>query len=304
MTILYLIKTGSFRPGSISMESIHRYTRTSRQWLAQGMASQAREKAVTDSIRDQVSTHRREKDRRAGSRNLYYTLNMGGQFNLGVNKFEQLMSKNELTLKPLRTRIITTASNTRSRNYEDHANGLEINSINRLIVGDLTYVYLNRTSPYYLFCLTDVYSARLLGFCLHDRMRAIEAAQALSMCIKLRGKRQLNGCIHHTDGGSQYFSDLYLSMLNSCNMIVSCAKSCLQNGYAEQRNGLIKNHLIPTIEQTRLDKVTKELKEMFYFYNHHRKQEALGWRSPVEYEAFIAQSTNTIPMKLYKYEPA
>jgi len=300
--VLLSIKGGAFRPNDVSMEAIHRYAGTSRQWLSQRLVAQAQQGVMFDKIQKLVEAHRVEKDRRAGSRNLYYTLDIGECFGIGVTKFEQLMSKNGMSLAPLRTRVVTTQSDKQSWNYEDIANGLIINNINQLIVGDLTYVYLNG-KLYYLFCLTDVYSARIVGYYLNNRMRAVDAIKALESCIMLRGKHNLAGCKHHTDGGRQYFSTIYLKQINDCGMVSSCAKSCLQNGYAEQRNGLIKNHLLPTLQQTELAEICKELDKTFYFYNYERKQEALGWRSPVAYEAFITVPANRVDMKLYHYVP-
>lgn len=296
--ILHLIHADADR--GVSMQSIHAYTRTSRQWLSGRVAAQSREADLAGAIRVLVEAHREHKDRRAGSRNLYHALNIREQFGMGVSKFEQLMSRYGLSLSPLRTRVVTTKSDKQSWNYGDKANGLIVSHINQLIVGDLTYIPLGK-KMYYLFCLTDVYSARIVGYHLHDRMRAEEALKALEMCVKLRGKANLVGSLHHTDGGAQYFSVVYLAALADCQMVVSRAKTCLQNGYAEQRNGLVKNHLIPTLGQVAPESLAKEIERMFHFYNHERKQEALGWRSPVEYEAFIAEPGNGKPMKLYDY---
>lgn len=300
--ILQIIKIADFRLPTVSMEAIYTYTSTSRQWLAQRMKAEEEEKRMMAAIKELVEKHRMHKDRRAGSRNLYYMLGIRVLFGIGISKFEQLMSQYGLSLMPLRTRVVTTKSDKQSWNHEDKANGLIVNNINQLIVGDLTYVYLGG-KLYYLFCLIDIYSARIVGYHLSDRMRAVDAVKALEMCIKLRGKAKLSKCFHHTDGGTQYFSTLYLTVIADCQMVSSCAKSCLQNGYAEQRNSLLKNHLLPTLKQVDLQGINQELKKIFYFYNHERKQEALGWRSPVEYEAFIQNDDNRKPMQLYNYQP-
>ena len=117
-------------------------------------------------------------------------------------------------------------------------------------------------------------------------MRAIDAKQALDAWIELRGKEQIKGCIHHTDGGGQYFSDLYLKGLNTHFILISVAQNCLQNGFAEQRNGLFKHHLIPVMRVQKLQAFQAELKSIVYFYNYERKQLGLGWRTPVEYELY------------------
>lgn len=236
------------------------------------------------SIREQVSNYRQYKDRRAGSRSLYYNLNIKGAYNLGVTKFEQLMSKHRLIMRHIRIKIVTTRSDFSSWNYRNEVKGLFINKINQVVAGDLTYVYYGR-NLYYLFCLTDLWSMRIVGYHIDKRMRSSEAICALHMAIRTRTTEGLADCIHHTDGGSQYFSKIYLSISRSNFKKIRVSKTCLENGYAEQKNSMLKNHLIPTIQATSLQEFRRELDSSIEFYNEKRKQENLGWRSPVEFES-------------------
>lgn len=267
------------------LEDIYRYLGITRQGYAQSLKSRQAEVTLMKSVERQVLDYRRNKERRAGSRSLYYNLDIKGQFGLGVTKFEQLMSEYGLTLAPLRMRVVTTRSVMQSWNYSNLLNGLTINGINQVVVGDLTYVFIGRVL-FYLFCLTDVYSARLVSLWGSDRMRAEDAKQALDHWIRLRGEDQLKNCIHHTDGGSQYFSQLYLLQLDDHDIQISVAQNCLQNGFAEQRNGLIKHHLIPCRQMQELEAFQSQLLEIDYFYNYERKQQGLGWRTPVEFETY------------------
>lgn len=73
-----------------------------------------------------------------------------------------------------------------------------------------------------------------------ENMYAVNALKLLTELSKLRGDN-IFGCIHHTDGGSQYKAHIYKKMLNKLKMKQSIAENCLQNGMAEQLNGLIKN---------------------------------------------------------------
>ena len=268
------------------MEALYRYLGISRQGYYQRLSRQGTDMDLMNMVEEQVTCYRRDQDRRAGSRSLYHNLNIKGQFDIGVTKFERLMSQYGLTLKPLRVRVVTTQSALQSWNYNNLINGLKINGINQVVAGDLTYVDIG-LKRLYLFCLTDLYSARLVGLWGSDRMRAIDAKGAFDGWIELRGADQLKGCIHHTDGGSQYFSYLYLQALNSRLIQISVARNCLQNGFAEQRNGLIKHHLIPTKRAQNLDQFRIQLRQIDYFYNYQRKQQGLGWRTPVEFEDYI-----------------
>lgn len=254
---------------------------------------------MVEQIKPMVLAYRRKKDARAGSRSLYYNLDIKNQFDIGVSKFEQIVSANNMTLPQLKIRIVTTNSVKQSWNYTNLTNGISITSINKVIVGDLTYLMV-LGKRYYLFCLTDVYSSRIVGHHVGKRMRTEEALCAYKMWIKLRGNNAVKGCIHHTDGGSQYFSSDYLKAMNKSKLQISRAENCLENGYAEQRNGLIKNHLIPLITNRKVN-ITNELGRLISIYNNERKQEALGWLSPVEYENKCLKNIPSEHKKLYNF---
>lgn len=281
------------------MERFYELEGLSRQGYYQGLARQERIRKLMEQVESLVREYRKNKDRHAGSRSLYYNLGIKDLFDIGVTKFERLMSEHGLTLAPYKSRLITTQSCARSRAYGDLSKGLIINGINQLVVGDLTYlIFANWV--YYLFLLTDVYSARIVGWKLGQRMRAVEAHEALFQWAELRGAVNIKGSVHHTDGGSQYFSNLYLGSMNKFGLRISVANDCVDNGFAEQRNGLIKHHFVPTVRDLRPESLNKEMEGIMYFYNHERKQEALGWLSPVEFEhKWVGQPT---PMQMTIYD--
>jgi putative transposase len=284
----------------IAMEKFYSYAGLSRQGYFQAVHRRQEEQLMVGEIALMVQSYRQKKDRRAGSRSLYKNLDIKARFAIGVNKFEQLMSASGMSLAPLRTRIVTTRSSMQSWNYPNLISGLTISAINQVVVGDLTYVYFAGQRNF-LFCLTDLYSARIVGHQMGPTMGAEDAKVALDRWVKLRKKTSLRSCIHHTDGGSQYFSGLYLTKLNELDVQISCAENCLQNGYAEQRNGLLKHHLIPTMEESGERRLDKQLNGIMYVYNYERKQKALGWLSPVEFERKTFGMTNPPQFVLHKF---
>ena len=268
------------------MERIYEYFQISRQGFNKAVKRLKAEQEMMEQIQKLVLAYRMDKDRRAGSRSLYYNLGIKDKYGIGVTKFEQLMSQYGLTLVPCRVRVVTTQSCLQSWNYPNLCNGLVINNINQLVVGDLTYIALGKTR-YYLFCLTDVFSERIGGYHLSQRMRKQEALSALQMLSNLRGGKDLYNCIHHTDGEGQYFSGDYLKATGNIKMQTSVARSCLENGYAEQKNGFFKNHLLPTLQYNEGKRLDQSLEKAVKFYNIERKQKELGWLSPDEFERAI-----------------
>lgn len=153
-----------------------------------------------------------------------------------------------------------------------------------------------------MFCLTDVYSSRIVGHCFSTRMRSEEARIALNQWVALRGEEHIRNCIHHTDGGGQYFSSDNLKLLHELGVRVSAAKNCLQNGYAEQRNGLFKHHLLPTIKAAQPKNIGNEVKRCIEFFNLERMQEGLRWKSPVDYENYLRAIDARPIMILYDHD--
>lgn len=285
----------------IAMERMYEFYAITRQGFFKAKKLLESEIKMMRSISEDVRKYRLTKDRRAGSRFLFYNLNIKDTYNIGVTKFERLMRQYGLTLIQLRIKVITTQSCLQSWNYKNLCNGLIINSINQLVVGDLTYIIIGKMR-YYLFCLTDVFSAKIVGYHVSDRMRKQEALKAFDMWVRLRKKKNVEGCIHHTDGGSQYFSNGYMKEMKDKKLQVSVAKSCLENGYAEQKNGVLKNHLIPTIKASSKIGIEKELKQSIQYYNAERKQQNLGWRSPNTFELYIASSEEQCQILLHDHE--
>jgi len=283
----------------IPMSAFYDNMGISRQGFHKAFKAYERTQVMMCQISKMVSELREKIDCRAGSRTSYFNLAIKEKFDIGVTKFEQLMSKNGLTLKQLRVRIITTKSSLQSWNYSNLADGLILDNINQLVVGDLTYIYL-AGKRYYLFCLIDIYSAYIVGFHVGKRMRSIDAEQALLAWIELRMLENILNCIHHTDGGSQYFAARYLSILNDAEVRISCARNCLQNGYAEQRNGFIKHHLLPLINMNNNNPM-RAIGKLIKTYNEKRKQQKLGWLSPAEFEKQISKMDQRPERKLFNF---
>lgn len=70
---------------------------------------------------------------------------------------------------------------------------------NQKWAGDITYVW-TREGWVYLAVIIDLYSRRVVGWAISNRMKQVLAIRALNMAITLR--RPPPGCIHHTDRGS------------------------------------------------------------------------------------------------------
>ncbi|MBL0316086.1 MAG: IS3 family transposase [Flavobacteriales bacterium] len=274
-------------PDRPSMESFYRRTEVSRQAHSQWYFRYLKQSKMNTKLIDEVIQYRRTNDCRAGSRHLFYNLKIKERYDIGVTKFEQLMSQQGLSLPVVRVKVVTTKSSRQSWNYKNLVSGLKVTDINQVIVGDITYLHHNGLR-YYFFGEKDVYSARLVGWSLSMNMKAENAEDALNMVIACRGSDKISGSIHHSDGGGQYFSTLFLTLAEANSIRMSRAKTCLENGYAEQFNAYLKHHMLPLIKSRSIAGMKQELSKLIHHYNHLRKQEELGWMSPVEFEKSLS----------------
>jgi putative transposase len=71
----------------------------------------------------------------------------------------------------------------------------------------------------YLCAIKDVWSNRIVGYSISDRMKSRIALDALAMAVARRG--QVAGCIVHSDRGSQFRSRKFLAALRGHGLVGS-----------------------------------------------------------------------------------
>ncbi len=259
-----------------------------RQFIYKKKKSKSLKKSIDNSIVSKI-TEERKVYKRLGARRMYYKL---GIKTIGVNKFEKIMSENNLGVKIKKKRIITTQG---LREYGDInlINGLILNDINQVIAGDITYL-ITKDKTYYIFTLKDMYSKRILGLDGSENMMTVSVIKALHQACKQRGKG-INNCIHHTDAGSQYKSVLYKKYMRKYKLIPSYAENCLENGMSEQLNGMMKNDYLPS-EIKNINELRKHLKDLKKKLNEEIPIKGLGYKTPLQFENEI----KNIPVKQHK----
>jgi putative transposase len=115
----------------------------------------------------------------------------------------RLMRRAQLRGVSRRGFVVTTERNPRQRPAPDLVNRRFVaDAPNRLWVADMTYVP-TWSGFIYLAIMLDVWSRRVVGWSIGERMTAELVLAALSMAVQ---RRQPDGAIHHSDQGSQYTS--------------------------------------------------------------------------------------------------
>jgi putative transposase len=125
-------------------------------------------------------------------------------------KIRPLMRENDLRPKRKRRYTITTDSNHGSPIFPDLSRRMHLEGPNQLWVADITYVAITGGFAYVALIL-DAWSRRVVGYAISRSTDARLATAALK--IALQSRNAPTGCVHHSDRGSQYASDLYRQLL-------------------------------------------------------------------------------------------
>jgi putative transposase len=157
---------------------------------------------------------------------------------------------------------------------------------NQLWIADITYVATWLGFAYSSFII-DVYSRRIVGWRVWNRLKADLALDALEMAIWSRDE-DLNGLVHHSDLGSQYLSVVYTERLAAEGAVTSVGSrgDRYDNAMAETVIGLYKSELITlhgpwrTVEDVELATLA-----WVDWWNNRRLHSAIGHIPPAEHEA-------------------
>src|SRR5690606_1090008 len=154
----------------------------------------------------------------------------------------------------------------------------------------LTDITEHKTSEgrLYLCAIKDAFSGRIVGYSIDSRMKASLAVRAVRNAVRMRG--DVNGCIVHSDRGSQFRSRKLRRELAVHNLVGSMGRvaSCGDNAAMESFFSLLQKNVLnrrswATREQLRIAIVTWIERT----YHRRRRQARLGRLTPVEFETIM-----------------
>jgi putative transposase len=155
---------------------------------------------------------------------------------------------------------------------------------NRVWAGDITFIP-TREGWLYLAVLIDLYSRRVVGWAMSEKMNQALVNDALQMAIEHR-KPEPN-LIHHTDRGILYATTSYQAILAYHGMLPSMSRKgdCWDNAVVESFFANLKNELIWHNRFKTRDEARAAIFEYIeIFYNRQRLHQTLDYVSPVRYE--------------------
>lgn len=211
------------------------------------------------------------------------------EFRLKVGRDElfNILRDEGMLIRKHRYKKRTTYSNHNMRVYKNAIKDIVPMRPNEVWVSDITYIqYLD--TDYYLFLITDLYSRKIVGWCLSDNLGTDNAIAALRMALKQRKDDKF--LIHHSDRGCQYASYKYIALLKKHDILPSMTENSdpKDNAVAERINGIIKNEFLKYRNLT-IQNIKSQVANVIDIYNNYRIHLSIGNFTPEQVHSDVAQ---------------
>ena len=198
---------------------------------------------------------------------------------------------------------IKTTHSVRFHKFGNLIEGLAVKGINKVVQTDITYLWV-KGRFYYLVFIIDVYSRFITGYHASCSLEAQANIKALQMMIKLRGKQNMKGLIHHSDRGSQYNCNKYLGILKEHGIKVSMCNEAWENAYTERINRTIKHEYLRHRNMDCLYTLKKEMDRAVKLYNQKRPHWSLPQQmAPATFENHVNNLSKMKRPKMVIYKP-
>ncbi|MEW1905165.1 IS3 family transposase [Streptomyces sp. NPDC086147] len=158
---------------------------------------------------------------------------------------------------------------------------------NRLWLADITE-HSTGNGKLYLCAIKDVFGNRIVGYSIDTRMKSRLAVTALDNAVARR--ENVDGCILHTDRGSQFRSRKFVRALDRHRMAGSIGRAgaagdnaAMESFFSLLQKNVLDRRKWATCEEPRIAIVTWIERT----YHRRRRQSALGRLTPVEFETVM-----------------
>lgn len=235
-------------------------------------------------LRLEIEVSHKASDRSYGSPRVHQDLQELG-IRCGRKRVARLMRENGIRAKQARRYKVTTDS--------DHSHAVadnlldrqfDVDGPDRVWTADITYIW-TREGWLYLAAIVDLFSRRVVGWSMSNRINGQLVLGALSMA---QGRRKPSpGLLHHSDRGSQYACRDYRAILEQHGMICSMSRKgdCWDNAVSESFFKTLKVERVNDRDYwTREEAKADIIDYIERFYNRSRRHSYLGYISPVEFE--------------------
>lgn len=219
-----------------------------------------------------------------GSRRMSRLLRYHG-YDVGRHKARRLMREIGLKVK-IKKKFRLTTDSKHSYPIADNILNREFNpaAVNQAWGADITYVWTNE-GWLYLAVVIDLFSRRVVGWCIDKTMTQSLVIRALMMAINLR--KPPSGLIHHSDRGSQYASHAYRELHVKHGIVVSMSRkgNCWDNSPVERFFSSLKREWLAGRNYQTRESAIHDIREyVAVYYNSKRLHSTLNYMTPLDFE--------------------
>jgi len=196
----------------------------------------------------------------------------------GRDALYELLGEHGYLLRYRRRKPYTTDSNHPYKKYPNLIRDIKyLTHPGQLRVSDITYIRLKEKFCY----LTDAYSHKIIGHCLHPSLYSEGPITALLLAVQ--SKRQTT-LIHHSDRGSQYCCADYVQMLEHYRIQISMTEKGdpYENAIAERVNGILKTEFLLEKTFACFSEAQQAVCHAVEKYNHIRPHDSCDKLRPVQ----------------------
>lgn len=167
----------------------------------------------------------------------------------------------------------------------------EAGAPNKIWLGDITYIRTKK-GFIYLAAFLDVYSRKIVGWHIADRMKDSLVLEAFKQAW---GREQPEpDLIVHTDQGSQFTGSNFRLLLHKHKAVPSNSRkgNPYDNALMESFFRTLKRELVNGAKfESKEHACTEIFKYIELYYNRKRMHSALGYLAPVQFEKLQAELT-------------
>jgi putative transposase len=163
---------------------------------------------------------------------------------------------------------------------------------NQLWLSDITE-HWTREGKLYMCAIKDVFSNRIVGWAIDERMKARLVVAAIEMAVARRGT-DVAGCILHSDRGSQFRARkvhralAHHGMVGSMGQVGSAGdNAAMESFFALLQKNVLDRRTWATRDHLRIEIITW----IEHTYHRRRRQARLGRLTPIEYETIMTTQT-------------
>lgn len=219
-----------------------------------------------------------------GSPRVHHELNAKG-IRVGLNKIALMMKQHGIYARAsMKHKKVKIARNTKGFAMNVLDRNFSADKPNEKWVSDTTFIP-TRQGWLYLATILDLYSRKVVGWSMSKHNDTDLVKTALIMATKNKPRQQ--AVLLHSDQGSTYRADNYLSLFkrNNIKQSMSAKGNCHDNAVAESFFNTLKTELINGQTYQTMEHAKRSIFEYIeVFYNRIRRHSTLNYQSPENFE--------------------